>query len=120
MLAYLCAVLSEVAPTALFGTDSSSLPPMAARPAPFPVFPLLLLGLTYAVLGFFADVSRGGRWSAVHSLLFGYLVLVAPLLLGRAAHTAWPNRRASFLHRAVVYASAGYVPLLLLSFLWVS
>ena len=80
----------------------------------------MLLGLTYAVLGFFVDVSQGGRWSAVHSLLFGYLFLVAPFLLGRAAYTAWPNRRASFLHQVVVYASTGYFPLLLMGILWVS
>ena len=93
---------------------------MAERPASFPTFSLLLLGLTYAVLWFFLDISQGGRWSLVHSLIFGYLLIVAPLILGRVAYTTWPNRRASFLHKVVFYASTGYFPLFWMGVFWVS
>ena len=81
---------------------------------------MLLLGLTYAVLWFFFDISQGGRWSALHSLLFGYLLIVAPLILGKMAYTTWPNRRASFLHGVVFYASTGYYLLFGMGIFWVS
>ena len=92
---------------------------MTARSARLPIGSLLLLGLTYAVLWLFLDLSQGGRWSAVQSLLFAYLVYVAPLMLGRMAYKTWRQEHPSRLHWVMRYASTGYFLLLLLGFFWI-
>ena len=74
----------------------------------FPVY--ASLGITSGYIGLFIVItsSLANQWSALASLAFGYLVLLAPIIMGAIAYRYRQARNADNYRRPIFYASALY------------
>lgn len=77
---------------------------------------------TYGVLLVALACSVADTWSGQASLLVGYLVLVAPFVMGGVAYQQRRTRQFSRPHRVVFYAATLYLALiavfLVAAFVW--